>query len=110
MYARHVNKVGQTATKVVEMFVEKEETIIIHIGVRRVMYVESTEAVTNVITKVGFIFIPKSFWYRWFAVPHNHGEKPAESIARADHRCFFKTLSPFVIVLEKASCKASVVE
>jgi hypothetical protein len=109
-YARHVNEVGQTAAKVVEMFVEKEETVIVHIGVGRVIYVESVEVVTNVIAKVGFKFIPKSFWYRWFTVPHNHGEKLAESIARADHRCFFKTLSPFVVVLEKASCKASVVE
>jgi hypothetical protein len=92
------------------MFVEKEETVIIHIGVGRVMYVESAEAVTNVITKVGFKFIPKSFWYRSFAVPQNHGEKPVESIARADYRCFFETLSPFIVVLEKASCKASVVE
>ena len=110
MYARHVNKVGQTATKVAEMFVEKEETVIIHIGVGRVMYVESAEVVMNVVAKVGFKFIPKSFWYRWFAVPHNHGKKPVESIARADHRCFFETLSPFVVVLEKAACKASVME
>jgi hypothetical protein len=109
-YARHVNEVGQTATKVAEMFVEKEETIIIHIGIRRVMYVESVEVVTNVIAKVGFKFIQKTFWYRWFAVPHNHGKKAAESIACADHRCFFKTLLPFIIVLEKASCKASVIE
>jgi hypothetical protein len=109
-YMRHVNEVGQTATKVMEMFVEKEETIIIHIGIRRVMYVESAEAVTNVIAKVGFKFIPKTFWYQWFAVPHNHGKKLVESITCADHRCFFETLSPFIIILEKASCKASVIE
>ena len=109
-YARHVNEVGQTAAKVTEMFVEKEETVIVHISVGRVMYVESVEAVTNVIAKVGFKFIPKSFWYRWFAVPHNHGKKAVESVTHANHRCFFKTLSPFVVILEKASCKASVVE
>ena len=110
MYVRHVNEVSQTAAEVAEMFVEKEETVIVHVGIRRVMYVETMEVVMNIVAKLCFKFIPKIFWYQWFAVPYNHGEKLAESITHADHRCFFETLSPFVIVLEKAACKASVIE
>jgi hypothetical protein len=75
-----------------------------------VKYVESAEAVTNVIAKVVFKFFPKCVRHRWFAVPHNHGKKAVESVTHANHRCFFKTLSPFVVILEKASCKASIVE
>jgi len=60
-YMRHVNEVGQRATKVAQMFVEKEETVIIHVSIRRVKYVESVEAITNVIAKVNFKFSPKGF-------------------------------------------------
>jgi len=92
------------------MFVEKEQSVIIHVGIGRVKYVESAKAVTNVIAKVVFKFFPKCFRHRRFAVPNNQGKKAAESVTRANHRCFLKTLSPFGVVLEKASCKASVVE
>jgi hypothetical protein len=90
--------------------IKEEETIIKDVFDWGRGYMRPLKSAREVITKRFLELFPKNIWPRQFAMFQYDCKEMSETVTGTHCRCLKQAVTPFVIILQKASCQAGVIK